>query len=103
MVRRTVCEYYRHGASGFHIEDQVFPKRCGHLDGKELVPLAVMVQKIRCARDASDRHCDGRFLICARTDARGVTNLDDAIERSIAYVNAGAHMLFPEGLTTKVG
>lgn len=104
MVRRTVIEYARAGAAGFHIEDQVFPKRCGHLDGKSLVPTEHMVEKIEwaaaAARDLSSSRGVGRpaFVVCARTDARGVDGLDAAVERGRAYVRAGAEMLFPEGL-----
>ena len=97
-VIRTTVEYERAGAAALHIEDQVFPKRCGHLEGKTLVPLADMVEKIRAA-------CDGRassdFVIIARTDARSVTSLDDAVERAQAYREAGADMIFPEGLESE--
>jgi methylisocitrate lyase len=59
MVRRTVCEYWKAGASGFHIEDQVFPKRCGHLEGKQLVPVEHMVEKVRAAAEARDYYTGG--------------------------------------------
>lgn len=104
MVRRTVMEYARAGAAGFHIEDQVFPKRCGHLDGKSLVPTEHMIEKIEwaaeAARDLASSRGMGRpsFVVCARTDARGVDGFDAAVERGRAYVRAGAEMLFPEGL-----
>ena len=95
MVRRTVTEYARAGAAALHLEDQVFPKRCGHLDGKQLVPVEHMVEKVKAAAD--NRPDDG-FIIIARTDAASVTGLDDAIERSKRYRDAGADMIFPEGL-----
>ncbi|KAM3143915.1 hypothetical protein pb186bvf_003966 [Paramecium bursaria] len=101
MCSKTVYEYFIHGASGLHIEDQVFPKRCGHLDGKELVPQSVMEKKIQIAREASLKCSDGEFIICARTDARGVYGFDECIKRSFAYVEAGADMIFPEGLESK--
>jgi methylisocitrate lyase len=98
MVGRTAIEYHRHGASGMHIEDQVFPKRCGHLDGKSLVPVDHFQEKVAAARRASDQCSDGAFIVCARTDARSTDGLDSAIERAIAYAEAGADMIFPEGL-----
>ncbi len=114
MVRRTVIEYARAGAAGLHIEDQVFPKRCGHLDGKKLVPLEHAVEKVRAAVNAArdvgcgmwDVGCgkteDARgFIICARTDARGVEGFDAAVARARAYLEVGADMIFPEGLTTE--
>jgi len=97
MVRRTVIEYHRAGAAGLHIEDQVFPKRCGHLEGKQLVPLEHAVEKIEWAVRAADQ-CDPDFIVCARTDARGVDGLEAAVSRGVAYAQAGASMLFPEGL-----
>ncbi|CAD8112330.1 unnamed protein product [Paramecium primaurelia] len=101
MCSKTVWEYFIHGASGLHIEDQVFPKRCGHLDGKELVPSDVMEKKIQIAKNASVQCSGGEFVICARTDARGTHGLDECIKRSKAYMDAGADMIFPEGLHTK--
>jgi len=101
MVMRTVKEYHAAGAAGLHIEDQVFPKRCGHLDGKSLVSKADFVEKVMRARQAADECSNGEFIICARTDAAGVTNIDDAIDRATAYVEAGADMIFPEGLHSK--
>ncbi len=98
MVIRTVIEYERHGAAGLHIEDQVFPKRCGHLDGKALIPMNDMVEKVRAA--AAHRR-DPDFLIIARTDARSVTGFDDAVTRANAYRAAGADMIFPEGLESE--
>jgi carboxyvinyl-carboxyphosphonate phosphorylmutase len=92
-VRRTVREYERAGVAGIHIEDQVFPKKCGHLLGKRLIPQEEAVQKIRAAVDA--RH-DDDFLIIARCDALLVHGLDEAIRRGEAYLKAGADMLFIE-------
>ena len=100
MVRRTVLEYNHAGAAGLHLEDQVFPKRCGHLDGKSLISVEQAVSKIEWAVKASQDCSDGQFIICARTDAKGVEGLDAAISRAKAYVAAGATMIFPEGLTT---
>jgi methylisocitrate lyase len=102
MVRRTVIEYARAGAAGLHLEDQKFPKRCGHLDGKELVPTDHMAEKVEWAaraRSASDAFRD--FVICARTDARGVEGFGSAVERAKVYVDAGADMIFPEGLASE--
>lgn len=101
MVRRTVIEYHRAGAAGLHLEDQKFPKRCGHLDGKELVPTDHMAEKIQWARKASDECSGGSFVVCARTDARGVDGFDAAVARAKAYVLAGADMIFPEGLASE--
>ncbi len=98
MVRRTVLEYNHAGAAGLHLEDQVFPKRCGHLDGKALISTEQMVSKIQWASKASQDCSDGNFMICARTDAKGVEGFEAAIERAKAYVDAGATMIFPEGL-----
>jgi methylisocitrate lyase len=102
MVRRTVIEYARAGAAGLHLEDQQFPKRCGHLDGKTLVPVDHMVEKVEWAAKAARavQGPDG-FVICARTDARGVEGFDGAVARARAYVRAGADMIFPEGLASE--
>jgi len=94
-VVRTVQVLEEIGASGCHIEDQVNPKRCGHLEGKEIVPVAVMCRRIRAAAGARR---DPSFTICARTDARAVEGLDGAISRAKAYLDAGADMIFPEAL-----
>lgn len=101
MVRRTVLEYNHAGAAGLHLEDQVFPKRCGHLDGKSLISTEQAVSKIQWAAKASQDCSGGDFMICARTDAKGVEGFDAAITRAKAYVAAGATMIFPEGLTTR--
>jgi methylisocitrate lyase len=95
---RTVIEYERAGAAALHLEDQVFPKRCGHLDGKDLVSQSAMVEKV----DAMARHrLSPDFMIIARTDARHVTGFDDAVKRANAYREAGADCIFPEGLQTE--
>ncbi len=144
MVRRTVIDYCRAGAAGLHIEDQQFPKRCGHLDGKVLVSVDHMCEKIAWAAEAakalgtghrasgplsvsspSGGGGEGRrgeraggggaspapnpqspvpsIIICARTDARGVAGegFEGALARAKAYVEAGAEMIFPEGLASE--
>ncbi len=93
---RTVRLMEEAGLAGCHLEDQVLPKRCGHLDGKELVETLTMVQRLRAAADA---RLDKNFCLIARTDARAVEGLERAIERMQAYVDAGADMIFPEALT----
>ena len=98
MVRRTVLEYDNAGAAGCHIEDQVFPKRCGHLAGKALIPMEQSVSRLKWAVQASQDCSGGSFIVCARTDARSVDGLGAAIERAHAYAEAGAQMIFPEGL-----
>jgi len=100
MVRKTVIEYALAGAAGLHLEDQQFPKRCGHLDGKALVTAEHMAEKVQWASKAARGISDGNFIICARTDARGVEGIDSAIKRASLYVESGADMLFPEGLAT---
>jgi methylisocitrate lyase len=94
-MARTVQTLEDAGVSGCHLEDQVNPKRCGHLDGKSLVTTPAMAEKIRAA--ASARR-DQNFLIMARTDARASEGLDGAIARAKAYVDAGADAIFPEAL-----
>ncbi len=104
MIARTVHAYHDAGAAGLHIEDQVFPKRCGHLEGKRLITIDHFQEKIASgarARDAIAAATGDRFIICARTDARGVDGMPAAIERATAYVAAGADMIFPEGLTSE--
>ncbi|MBM4108364.1 MAG: methylisocitrate lyase [Phycisphaerae bacterium] len=100
MVRRTVVEYERAGAAGLHLEDQVFPKRCGHLEGKRLIPVEHAAEKVAAAVETARSCSGGAFIVCARTDARGVEGFDAAIERARAYLAAGADMVFPEGLTS---
>jgi len=97
-VYRTIQEYEKAGVAALHIEDQAFPKRCGHLDGKEVVPLAEMVVKLRAACDA---RTDEDLVIIARTDALAVTGLDDTLRRCVAYAEAGADVLFVEALRTQ--
>jgi methylisocitrate lyase len=94
-VQRTVRLFENAGAAGIHIEDQLLPKRCGHLPGKELVEPDVMAAKIRAAIAARR---DRDFVIIARTDARGVTGFDDAVRRALLYRDAGADAIFPEAL-----
>lgn len=97
-VARTVRALEGAGLSGCHIEDQINPKRCGHLGGKDVVTTAEMVRRIRAAVTA---RTDDAFVLCARTDARAVAGLDEAIERARAYVAAGADMIFPEALASE--
>jgi methylisocitrate lyase len=94
-VERTVGELEVAGAAAVQIEDQRLPKRCGHLSGKVLVETAEMCAKIRAATAARN---DPSLVIIARTDARGVTSVDDAIIRAKAYLEAGADWIFPEAL-----
>jgi methylisocitrate lyase len=97
-VVRTVRLYERAGVAGVHLEDQVMPKRCGHLDGKEIVPVEEMVGKIRAAVAA---RTDPDFVVMARTDAAAVEGVDAAIARARAYAQAGADVIFTEALTTE--
>jgi carboxyvinyl-carboxyphosphonate phosphorylmutase len=97
-VYRTVREYERAGVAALHIEDQAFPKRCGHLDGKQVVSMEEMASKLRAATEA---RTDADFVIIARTDALAVTGLDDTLRRCQAYVAAGADVLFVEALRTR--
>jgi len=97
-IVRTVVEYERAGAAALHIEDQVFPKRCGHLDGKDLIRATAMAEKVAAA---AERRLSGDFVIIARTDARSVTSFDDAVERANLYRRAGADVIFPEGLQSE--
>lgn len=96
-VTRTVREYERRGVAGLHIEDQGFPKKCGHLDNKEVIPTAQFAAKIRAAAEA---RTDPDFLIIARTDARAALGLDEAIARANAALAAGADMAFVEAPQT---
>jgi len=93
---RAVRELESAGVSGLHLEDQEFPKRCGHLEGKRLVPVDEFCEKIATAAAAKT---SPDFLLLARTDARGVTGYDDAVRRAHAYLQAGADGIFPEALT----
>ncbi|MEY2504426.1 MAG: methylisocitrate lyase [Verrucomicrobiota bacterium] len=92
---RTIQEFERAGLAGCHIEDQEFPKRCGHLAGKTLVPIEDMNAKIAAAAAAKR---DKDFLLIARTDARAVESFDKAVERARSYLAAGADAIFPEAL-----
>jgi methylisocitrate lyase len=94
-VARTVRELERAGLAGCHIEDQEFPKRCGHLAGKDLVDVDEMVGKIRAALEARR---DPDFLIVARADGRNVEDFDSTVKRARSYVGAGADAIFPEAL-----
>jgi len=97
-MAKTIKAFEETGASAIQIEDQVFPKRCGHLPGKSVIPQAQFEEKIRAAVDARK---SPDFLIIARTDARATNGLDEAIKRANAYINAGADIIFPEALETK--
>jgi len=90
-VARTVRAYERAGVAGLFIEDQESPKRCGHMEGKRVIPAADMVAKLKAALDA---RVDADLIVCARTDARAVHGLDDAIARCQLYREAGADLLF---------
>jgi methylisocitrate lyase len=94
-VERTVRLMEKAGAAGLHIEDQVLPKRCGHLSGKAVIETSAMVSKIRAALSARR---DPDFIIVARTDARSVQGFEAAVDRARAYLTAGADMIFPEAL-----
>lgn len=94
---RTVQEMENAGISGLHIEDQINPKRCGHLDGKEVVGLDIAVRRIRAAVEGRR---DPNFLIMARTDVRAVDGLEAAKDRARALVDAGADAIFPEAMRT---
>jgi methylisocitrate lyase len=96
-VERTVRLFEGAGAAGIHLEDQVMPKRCGHLSGKAVIDAEAMAAKIRAAVAARR---DPDFIVIARTDARGVTGFDDAVRRAKIYLAAGADAIFPEALET---
>jgi methylisocitrate lyase len=93
---RTITQLEDAGLAGCHLEDQVNPKRCGHLDGKAVVPIAEMVKRVRAAVTARR---DSNFVVCARTDAAGIEGIDAALERVRAYADAGADLIFTEALT----
>ena len=97
-VIRTVGAYESAGIAGIHIEDQVAPKKCGHLEGKQVIPAEEMAQKIRAAVEARSQP---EFVIIARTDARAVEGLEPALQRGRMYREAGADALFIEALTTE--
>jgi 2-methylisocitrate lyase-like PEP mutase family enzyme len=96
-VQRTVREYEAAGVAGIHIEDQLFPKKCGFFEGKQVIPQEEAVQKIRAALDARN---DPDFVIIARCDAYAVTGWEDTVQRCRAYVDAGADMVFVDGIKT---
>ena len=95
-MRRTVRRLERAGAAALQIEDQIFPKKCGHFSGKQVIPVEEMVQKIKAAVDARQDH---DLLIMARTDCRAIEGLDRALDRAHAFIEAGADMTFVEAPT----
>ncbi|MBC6942486.1 MAG: methylisocitrate lyase [Xanthomonadales bacterium] len=96
-IARTIRSFERAGVAAVHMEDQVGQKRCGHRPGKEVVPAAEMVDRVKAAVDARS---DAAFVVMARTDAAAVEGIERAIERALAYVEAGADMIFPEAMRT---
>ena len=96
-IARTIRSFERVGVAAVHMEDQVGQKRCGHRPGKEVVSKDEMVDRVKAAVDA---RTDPGFVIMARTDAAAVEGIDSAIERAVAYVEAGADMIFPEAMKT---
>ena len=96
-IARTIRNFERVGVAAVHMEDQVGQKRCGHRPGKEVVPKQEMVDRVKAAVDAKN---DNDFVLMARTDAAAVEGIDSAIERAVAYVEAGADMIFPEAMKT---
>ena len=94
-IGRTIRNFERIGVAAVHMEDQVGQKRCGHRPGKEVVSRGEMVDRVKAAVDA---RTDDGFVIMARTDAAAVEGIDSAIERAVAYVEAGADMIFPEAM-----
>ena len=97
-ARQAIKAFERAGVAGFHIEDQTFPKRCGHYDDKSIVPTKELCQKIRAIKDASE---DADTVLIARTDAIAVEGFDAAIDRMNAYMEAGADVAFVEAPTTE--
>ncbi|WP_122156096.1 methylisocitrate lyase [Paraburkholderia sp.] len=96
-IARTVRSFIKAGVAAVHLEDQVGQKRCGHRPGKEVVAKEEMVDRVKAAVDA---RTDDQFVIMARTDAGAAEGIDSAIERAVAYVEAGADMIFPEAMQT---
>lgn len=96
-IARTIRNFERIGVAAVHLEDQVGQKRCGHRPGKEVVSKDEMVDRVKAAVDAKG---DKDFVLMARTDAAAVEGIDSAIERAVAYVEAGADMIFPEAMKT---
>jgi 2-methylisocitrate lyase-like PEP mutase family enzyme len=97
-VRRTIREYERAGANAIQLEDQVSPKKCGHFEGKGVIPLGEMIGKIHSVVDARDSE---DFLLIARTDARAISGIDEACDRASAFLEAGADIAFVEAPTTR--
>jgi 2-methylisocitrate lyase-like PEP mutase family enzyme len=97
-AQRAARAFERAGVAAFHLEDQTFPKKCGHYDDKGLIPTHEMVQKLRAVRDALT---DPDFVVIARTDAIAVEGFSAALERAAAYIEAGADMIFVEAPTTE--
>jgi len=97
---RVTEEFIKIGAAGMNIEDQVFPKRCGHLEGKQIIPMEEMVLKIKACIEVKKK-LDPDFVINARTDAIAVSGVDEAIRRGNAYADAGADLIFIEAPRTK--
>jgi len=97
-AQRAARAFERAGVAAFHLEDQTFPKKCGHYDDKGLVPTSEMVQKLKAVRDALH---DPDFIVIARTDAIAVEGFNAAIDRASAYLNAGADMIFVEAPTSE--
>jgi 2-methylisocitrate lyase-like PEP mutase family enzyme len=97
-AQRAARDFERAGVAAFHIEDQTFPKKCGHYDDKAIVPMREMVQKLKAVRDALH---DPDFVVIARTDAIAVEGFAAAIERASAYIEAGADMIFVEAPTSE--
>lgn len=96
-IARSIRSFERIGVAAVHMEDQVGQKRCGHRPGKEVVSLQEMTDRVKAAVDA---RTDASFVLMARTDAAAVEGLDAAIERAVAYVEAGADMIFPEAMSS---
>ena len=96
-IARTIRSFTRAGVAAVHMEDQVGQKRCGHRPGKEVVSLREMVDRVKAAVDAKT---DSSFVLMARTDAAAIEGIDAAIERAVAYVEAGADMIFPEAMSS---
>jgi len=96
-IARTIRAFERVGVAAVHLEDQVGQKRCGHRPGKDVVPKEEMVDRVKAAVDAKT---DKDFVLMARTDAAAIEGVDAAIERAVAYVEAGADMIFPEAMGT---
>src|SRR5574341_1152540 len=97
-VYRTVQEDERAGVAGMTLEDQAYPKRCGHMEGKQIIPATEMLAKIRAARSAQR---DPAFVLCARTDAIAVGGMDEAVARGRAYAEAGADLVWADAIPSR--